>query len=444
MAFTTTHCVALTWAADRKCYGVRIRRKGDRCRIVRAWASTPESGDSVSVRLGEGARELGASDADTVLVGRGGASCGLVDVTVPPLQGNELRNALAFELAKHAPVPSEKLAWGYRITGTVDKRQLRVRIAYMRTEAWNNWVDELRNLGTGVDMLIPPIAVLDPLLAEDPVVFRDGDFSFLFRPAGSDGRELVPRESGGNDTVVEDPADIPGVELAALADQESAERTAFMETVILGVYGSSGQARRDQRTWLSVPYDIKPRRNRLGRVAAVLLVTYLLGTGAVFAARYYTAAREQYETLETRCAALRDTVIESRSAENPLDSIRTLSRELAEARISRPSMTTCLMELTQLTQRDIWVRHFNWNEGKITVEMVTELEDVDVLEVLEGSPVLNDVYIQYKKVDPKGTMTLRLQMYAAFTQSEPETAPKDDVATETLQPPPPPPPVENE
>ena len=148
--FTRNLCVALTWDNARRVYGVRLRRFGAAIRVEACWSVETGEPADLGSRLAAGRNALGADETTTVVAGPAGLVVGVADLAMPKLGAAELRQALAFELARRAPVPPERLAWGWRVlppdAATAGQR---LRLGFLRETEWRRLLDDLAGMGAG-------------------------------------------------------------------------------------------------------------------------------------------------------------------------------------------------------------------------------------------------------------------------------------------------------
>ncbi len=412
-AFSNKSAIGLTWSATGRCCGVLLRRKGDQVRVESAWAEDA-GGGAVSSALALVRSRLGADGGAYLIAGNADCRAGLVDLHMPALPAADLYNALQFELARVSPVAVEKLVWGYRLLdGEAGGRQ-RVRVADLRESEWAKWIEDLSGLEGGVDQIIPPPAVLDPLLSAQSVFFPASEVAggFCFRMTESGLREMVFEPPPVDSEPA--PLAISGVEPGPLAERPAEEQNDFLPAILLALYGLGHSWSHDRHTWLPVPYELRPRRHRYSRLIAYCLATVAVLFLAIGLGREVSAAKTYYDAVRQECASLKTVIGQLRQGQESAEAIQTLRTELKEAKLDRPTLPECLLELTRLSDDEVWVRFLNWNDGKIEVEFSSAKHDLDLLEKLETSPILLDVVPQSRVIDPKNVLTLRMQMYAGY------------------------------
>ena len=391
------------------------------------WQCEPRPDRGVNELLVEGLRELGGHESTVVVAGGEDLASGVIDLSTPKLKADELRNALAFELRRSAPVSDEKLAWGYRVLAAAGGRQL-VRLYYLRQTIWERWLDDVGGLVHGVDMVIPPAAALDPVLADTPVALGPEGKAFLFVPTGEQRREsmLLDGEEDG-ETVFglgSDPLAHPQLDASLLNELDAPSRRAFTGCAVLAMYGLSRTFAADRRSGLELPHELRPRRHRHSRLVAVALLLYVLIVGGFGVSRRYQTQRREFARLHAECVGLERHIekFSKRTEQDESKFMTELSGEIAELTQPRPTLAAALAEITRRVGPDGWCTAFRWRDGSISIQLRENQELEDLERILESSPLLGDVRQEYKKV--RGTMIDRkIEMNARYDfddeQSEP-------------------------
>ena len=432
--FSRTSCAAFTWDSTGECRGVLVQGRGDRVRVRAFWQAKAGPDSSVAECLRDGFAALGAGDSTLVVAGAADAACGLAEVEVPALKTTELRAALGFELARHCPLPSERVAWGYRVLpGNAKRTRLPARIFYLRQAAWERWIEAVG--GLKLDAIVPPAAVLDPLLADVGVVLPvSGGESFLLSPDGHGGRTVAAAD-GKDDGA---PAAWACVQPGPLAQLPPGEQASFAVAVLLGAYGVSSGFQADRAGGLPVPYNLQPRRNVLNRFLAAAMVAAIVVLVAVAFWREYAARSACLEALRRENADVQRE-IDSRSkavaatSEGALD---VLAKEMREANLelSRPSLAAVLVELTETIGTDSWSYKFDWRDGGVAIEIEEGTEDVDLIGNLENSPLIGDV-VEQSRASIRGRTSRKIMMNALWDQlAEPDPGPQPTGAAATEPP----------
>ena len=413
--FDRTTCVAVTWTDDRQCRGVRMRR-GSGLHVEDTWEDVSADGQPLSACLAAGIRTLQGNDNGSSIIVGPATGCGFIDLQMPPLPIEEMRNALRIEMIRQLPINPEKLAWGYRrLSGTENL----VRLVYWRETDWQAALAELDGMGTGVDQILPPVAALDPLLAGQPVA--------LPNPPSREGILLQPNANGGRDMAVATPeiSGIVGADPAPLAipnfhlpekllRMTVSRQQEFLGALLLAGYTLTPHSSQDRKTLFPIPGSLRVPRHRAGRMTALVLAIYLLG------ALTWTVSQRLIHNGQ-RLAVLRQETetIKKNMKQLTLDMeggklLDSLDKELADAIfLVRPPLTACLSDLSSRVPVEAWVRSLTWTDGKISLELTSSQKEIEIADLLKDSLFLTNIVQERKTVDASGTLSLRLSMIAA-------------------------------
>jgi Tfp pilus assembly protein PilN len=355
---------------------------------------------SVAECLREGVARLGAGDSALVVAGAADAACGLAEVEVPALKATELRGALGFELSRNCPLPPDLVVWGYRVLPAAKGTRLPVRLFFLRQTAWEQWLEAVG--GLKLDAIMPPQAALDPILSGSKLTLPvAGGGRFLFVPNDKNGRAPTPATDGDDDAFGggAEPLAWDCLQPGPLAQLPAEQQAGFTAALLLGAYGVSATFQDDRSGGLPVPYNLQPRRNRLNRSLAVVLVFLAVILGVVGLWREYAARQACLAALRAENARVQDDIarqtgeIPEKGSE---DSLEALGKELREASLDlrRPSLAAVLVDLTEIVGPESWCYKVDWRDGRVTVELLESKEDLDLVRNLEQSPVLGDVMEQ--------------------------------------------------
>jgi hypothetical protein len=434
--FTGTTAIALTWNAAGHCQGVRLRRVRDRCRVVQWWQAEKAPGRSVAETLAEGLRSLDPGGNPTVVACCDDAASGCIDLDMPDLRPDELRNALTFELRRSAPVADETLTWAYRLLPGRSGPQIRVRVYYVRQATWERLLDDVSLLSHSLDLIIPPAAALDPVLAGTPVCLGGAGLRFLFAP-GEKGRRdvLIPPESGEPPNAFgagPTPLAAPHFEPGELASLPTVEQARFAAAAVLAMYGLSRSFAADRRTGFELPYDLRPRRHRHTRLIAAALAVYVAVLCLYGAGRFYADRRRQFAEVHAERLKAEAAIGESSKRLNQDEAkfMTELRKEVEELSQPRPSLAPALAEVSRRVGRAGWCTAFRWSDGLISLQLRETQEIEDLERTLELSPLLGDVRQESKKVQA-GITDRKVEMNARYDlPNEPSAAAPPAFATE--------------
>jgi Tfp pilus assembly protein PilN len=408
------------------------------------WWETQKGADrSIAETLVEGLRTLDPAGSTVVIAGGDDSTCGCFDLDMPALRPEELRNALTFEVRRCAPVPDEKLTWAYRVLPGTSGPRLRVRLYYVRQTIWEHWLDDVSALAHGLDMVIPPAAALDPVLAGVPVCLGAEGCRFLFVPCADGRREGLAApaspaaENGfGCGTT---PLATACLEAGELSGQPVERQAGFAAALVLAMYGLSASFQTDRRTGFELPYDLRPRRHRQSRLIAVALAIYVAIVSLYGVVRLYADRRQQYAAVHSDRVHAEAEIAETRKRLQADEAklIEQLLLEMADLVQPRPSLAAVLAEITRRVGHSGWCTSFRWSEGAVSLQL-RESQEIEELErTLESSPLLGDVRQDSKKVQA-GVTERKVEMNARYDigneQSAPPPAPPAPSGTDELAP----------
>ncbi len=436
--FTGTSSIALTWTPAGLCRGVRVERVRDRGRVMQWWEAQKGADRSIAETLAEGRRALDPTGAVVVVAGGDDSTCGCFDLDMPALRPEELRSALTFEVRRCAPVADEKLTWAYRVLPGAPGPRLRIRLYYVRQTVWEHWLNDVSALTHGLDMVIPPSAALDPVLAGESVCLGSEGCRFFFDSGETGRREVLvaaeaaaPRSAFGCGLT---PLAAACVEAGELSGQPADQQAGFAAAVVLAMYGISATFQADRRTGFELPYDLRPRRHRQSRLLAAVLAVYITVVTLYGAARLYADRRQQYAAAHQERLQVEEQMVETRKRlqadEGKL--IEQLRLEIADLVQPRPSLAAVLAEITRRVGHSGWCTSLRWSEGAVSIQLRESQEIEDLERTLESSPLLGDVRQESKKVQA-GVTERKVEMNARY-----------DLGNEQSAPPPAPPPSAGE
>jgi len=415
--FSRISCIALTWNTAGECRGVLVRGRGERLAVLARWQARADASISLAECLAEGLDRLGTGESALVVAGAADAACGIAEASVPALKAAELRGALGFELARACPVPPDRIVWGYRLLPAEKGKRIPARLFFLRQTVWEHWLESVGDLK--LDALVPPQAVLDPILAERDLVLPTGNGErFLFARTAKGGRALRPADDA-TDAFGNGPEPLAWNRLAPgpLAELPPEQQAAYAPAVVLAAYGTSRCLADDRGTGFPVPFNLQPRRNQLNRflAAALVFLLVLLATTAVW--REYAARHACLADLRAELARM-NREIDSRTAQGAVyteEAVSALAKELKEAGadIDRPSLAAVLLELTETVGPNSWSHKFDWVDGAVTIDIEETEEDLDLVRNLEVSPVIGDVLEENKTRSP-GRVSRQLKMNARW------------------------------
>ncbi len=410
--------LALTWDERGDCRGVRMTRQGNRWLVLAYWNCEANTADSdISTSLAEGMRKLGGDGVSSVVAGPHECACGFVDLAMPNLDMESLRQAFRFELNKQAPVEEDNLAWGFRSLETTDQQGKKMyRLVYMPLQKWRRMLDIAGAITGGVDTIIPVPAALDPALAGESLFIdsSESEEGYLLVP-GERGRELVFGDFSDSSAfgAGDQPLAWPGLDIGELAGLPVSEQRKFAGAIVLALYGTSQSLRADRKAWIQVPGELRPQRHRLARrVAAGLLVYLALILLFVFGRATWRDFHHLQE-LQAGYEQKQDRITRILRQESLAPFIESFSEELTELDLARPGLLQCLIIITDKMPREYWVSNLNWQQGRIDLQIQSQQDDLGFLDLFRESATLVDVLPTRKTVDHENNVTFQVQMRAA-------------------------------
>ena len=416
--FRSNECVAYTWDSQGRCCGVRIERRGERCTVAGHWRGAKVGAQPLATVLESSLAHLKIRSETTVLIGGDFRKAFCVDMRMPKMSPELLHSAVGFELAKFSPLATEDLKWGYRVLSKSGMDALHVRVGFFPASDHDHWLEAASALPSGVDMIIPAGATLDPQFAEQDVGFVDeeGESAYILHRKESGEREVQIAADADRDDVFglgKTPLAAPNLMPGRLLELNAAEQRSFAPAVLLGMYGVSSSCPADARTWLSVPKSMKPPRNRTQKTVSLTLAVYLLGLGLAFLGGWLMMKNRDLAFVNEKRVALEEEVRRLTPEVKPtheVDLNEEMRQELEEVRASFLPMGVGLSAITGRTAHELWGHSFQWNTGEIKVELIADADMMDKIGFLERTRVLADfnVDIARQKGQFRYTVNCRL------------------------------------
>jgi len=378
--FVKRSCVALTWSETGECRGVYLKRNGDKCTVLRSWQASSVSSSVCGEVLRKALYKLKPDSNTIVVLGGSGLCCGFKDIIVPRLPNSDMRNALSFQVNQLAPMSSDKLVWGYRNLGNVNKESVLVRVVYLRENIWSQWLGYATNLGKGVDIIIPAISTIDPVfMAKDVALFdAQSESSFVLSVDEQGIREVnFDVDDKSNlfgvcpQPLAYNKLNLSGSELLAM---EEDEQQTFADTLILGMYGLTRAVGDDKKTWVTLPQALKNNRHRTNSILATVIaivLSFVLGAGAI---KHYKAAKQCLRKLSADTYKTEQRIKSLQTGDDNqklfVDFQEEITKCIGEYELKRYTLPAVLRDITRVTDNDCWVKNFRWNDGIITMTMV--------------------------------------------------------------------------
>ena len=403
--FTRKSCVAITWNAAGDCRAILMRRSGDKCRVVKTWNAMADRDRSVAELVAEAAKALNAKDAACSVAAGLGGGWGMADIVMPALPPDQMRNAISFELRKHTPLTQDKIRWGYRASlEQKDKKKGRnIRLVYVRNDIWEQWLDAISGLSQ-LDLVIPPPAVLDPLLSDKTIIFPNDkpQDATSYAPA-EQGRDISHGVEAADQLPIDELIPAGFIKWDLITELPVKEQQAFAPAVVLATYGLTDAATQDAATLCQLPANLKPRRNIMMAMTASLLLTI-----SVLALFFYfvVGLQARYDQMRRLEAELKKTTQEVEALQKLVKAdkkkvLADLKNEMSGVMPSKPTLPFVLLDLSRSIPSPAWLSgNFIWDEGlvKFTLEepvtdptLTATIDSQELLDALEDSPYIGDV-----------------------------------------------------
>ena len=432
-------CIGLTWDADNRCAGVRVRSETSGFTVVAHWESQADSADMLPELARNCAEKLGATADLDIVAGGLGVGTGTIDITVPDASSDELRNLLGYELRKYAAVPPDEIVWAYRLLPlSAESGPKTARLYYVRDIAWGHWLDIIAALPDGAGALIPPSAALDPVLSDCDLFLKTGDNRrgyIMARNENGDRQTLLADKNdaaacfGGGPSPLRH-ADLDG---GSLDNLPAGEQSRYTGALVLALYGLGGSRKADRKTSLPIPSHLQQKGHGLFRKIAVGLTVYVALAIAFSGGRYYLDAMSSLKKLDARLAQVTkhiDTLSFEHSADSPADDIESDFKSL---QLTRPSLPESLLELTRRFGEEYWVSNMQWNEGKIELDVRTAVDDLSFVKNLAASPLFTDVIPTRKVIDSDGKLAVSVHLNTVLANDMHQPASANTAADGTSQ-----------
>lgn len=350
--FARKACVALSWDAEGRACGVRLALKGGKTSVC-ATATAGAAPGAFKDNLEKVWREL---DPDGELFAvAGGAIPGEVifEMRTPKLSGDDLVNAIDFELPRQVPCPVEDMVWGFRAIGAIEgTHEISVRIWAVPKKAWEKLLDDVSASPVKLDL------ICSPLMSDA----ADGAERFAFMPSidplcglgeGGDGlKAMLPSLDPACD------ATAFGKALAQRLDwtpETSEASVRFAPCLALGSYALGGAYAQGQRLYPEMPSEVEPKRFKALKIAclAILCLNALLGLalgGRELADRYerFNSVREEKVAILSRIARIKAENAQNREIDQTI-------KRIGESGIGNQELLQCLHFLSVALPERVWL-----------------------------------------------------------------------------------------
>ncbi len=403
--FQSSTCAAFSWDNCGIFRGVLIERKGNQFEIKSHWQGRKTGNQSPAQLLENGYISLNLGGETTAVVGGNFSKSCFFDLKMPKINASDLRNALYFELAKYTPIPIDEVQWGYRIVGEIENTEhYLIRIVYFSQTDWESWISASSAISNGVDIIIPAIAVLDPAITDTDVCLENtnGNEPFILQSKPGGEREIINLPSNQDYVDIfglgEDPLKLDNLDIGGVAELSTEIQKTFTTSIILGIYGVSDAFYSDRKQWLPTPLELRPKRNRAHKIYFMALAVYLFFLSGIFISSIFYDHYQEYNELNAEYRRIKDKVDKVQFSDEDTLFGDNLETELVELDKTLFSMASSLIEVTTLTNDELWSSNFNWDINELRVELRTESEDSDITEALQQSQILSDITMRKRQL----------------------------------------------
>ena len=404
--FQSNTCAAFAWDNQEVFRGVLLERNRDLIRLKSFWQTEKIGNRSRAQIMEQGLPALGVDEDTTIIVGGNFSKACFIDLKMPKLSAPDLKNALAFELNKHSPIPVEEIQWGYRIIGKVQGTEFTlVRVVYFPEDEWEAWVAAASGITDGVDMIIPAIAVLDPEMTGIDICLgskSNGSEIYLFKAGNEGERQIVCLAPEETMETVFGTGDMPlkkeGFDPGKLSEMVPSEQGDFGPSVLLGMYGLSNSFFNDRKHWLPVPLEMRPRRNRPHTIYTLVVGLYLIILLSILVTSTFYQRSKVLKELNAESRRLQADVQRFEETNIPESIGQELESEILESNKMMFSMAKVLREITRLTNDKLWCTNFTWDAGDIRVELRADVDDPDLTLALQESNILTDLTMNKRQI----------------------------------------------
>ena len=388
---------AFSWNQEGHCRAVRLSIERERLLLLSHWrADVAPKSSAIAEAFAAGRKELGCEENDFILLAPPTSGWGAADLTLPPLSQEETRAALEFELRKQTPIPPDRLVWGFRTLPSTSTEERRLRLFYVRSDAWRHWLKCAEGLAH-LDIIAPAPITLDPLLAEQAVAFPEKN-AFSYLPTAT-GREIAPLDA---QTQFPPLPPIENLDPGSLASLTEAEQREYTSAIILAAYGLTRETSSDAKTLPRVPDAMLPKRHLFAQYASAFLLVVTIAFLCIGLLRGIQNRRAQIQLLENEIRKVDATnaALRKQFPPNAIQAAKTLETELLKYQDNTPELNAVLCELTRIIQPPSWLGGgFEWKATSgldivpitFTIkEPIGTTENQELALKLNNSPILGD------------------------------------------------------
>jgi len=403
-------CAAFTWNADNECFGVLMRQAGSSYKVKRFWSDKVNNSDEISGALRRGAQSLGVHDTTIIIACSSTARTSSADLSMPLLKHKDMLNALQFNVSKQSPLEQDELAWGYRILDPqASNGTPNIRVLLMRETVWSDWVDKTGSLPTGVDLLIPAVAVSDTVIKDRGVFLGkiSEETGIYTSPADEGPRQLICSRLDDIKTRLfgygEQPLESPVIDPGKLSKAAAEEQAGFVDAVLLGAYGLTKEFSRDLITWRKVPTQMQPKRYIFAKSIAATLAVFIVLMSVFHASRFIADKSKQVNAVKSTINMERIKLKNLKFDPKKLSTVKDILQDMKDHKIQQYSTPEVLLELTERMPDKFWVTNFTLTLDSIKCSVKTTDGDVEhMVQAMKLSPLFDKDDV---RIFPRNTYT---------------------------------------
>jgi Tfp pilus assembly protein PilN len=263
------------------------------------------------------------STADSIVIGGPLPGSACLDFPFPSLSGNDLKEALRYEIPRFFPMEPSELQVGFRQIhaqapeGMESKTTIRVFAA--RRDDWEDFIFSLSAAGAKFDAYLHPFMAVDPLFAEKKsIYFQDVEPNRLFLKEASKRKPVeIPTQETHAPIGIRETLESCGYDVEPSIDaipEEAVEKEGTMApALLLAAFALSAEYRNATQTLPTIPSSLKPERYRRARAltftlaaACAVLSLGILGRNLWEVWSAHSKLKAERLAVEKRTAALQN------------------------------------------------------------------------------------------------------------------------------------------
>ncbi|MEA2012512.1 MAG: hypothetical protein U9O87_05425 [Verrucomicrobiota bacterium] len=350
----------------------------------------------LSTVISEGFSSLGYQEDTIVIAGGTGFSYTFSDITMPRLSHKDLQSALEYEIDKYTPIASEDTIYEYRVISEKEDK-LNIRLVIIPKEEWEDWNKAVSAIPCGVDMLMPTILALDPILSNRSVNLSSSanQNCFIATSIGDSKREIIfsKEKDKNNNTFGLSPSPLEDkhLQIGEIEGMEEEEQERFTGAILLGGYALGHRFNKDKKHWIKLSSEIRKKKRWSFILINILLTLYLLSLLGFVGYTKYNNYLKKIKTIDTQITFIGEKIKKNTIKKTDNEALSEYKKQIREVMRDRPGMANCLTELTHLIDDNMWSKYLRWSGDRVNLSLETETDDIGIIQKLEESPYFIDV-----------------------------------------------------